>query len=226
MLGGGLQSTLLGLRATLDGFPATVTGRHHVVLLRPDTCWAPRRPRACCGRSDPSGCSPLSRPSPRPVFWVQASFRTARHLGPDAFDFRSVLRGHLCRRGELAQRPRYPGESWPAACALHVGFVRRARRCAISCCSWPISRHTDAVHVGVGVDLAVNGADSALPRQRVPEPAVPKKGALSRAVSQLAARRRGGFDIGCDLGDFLLDGAGVCTSEWLGKYRHRHVHGR
>ena len=34
MLGAGLQSTLLGIRATLEAFPTTVTGDRHGVLLR------------------------------------------------------------------------------------------------------------------------------------------------------------------------------------------------
>ena len=34
MLGAGLQSTLLGVRATLEGFPTDGDRRHHVVLLR------------------------------------------------------------------------------------------------------------------------------------------------------------------------------------------------
>jgi len=65
MLGAGLQGTLLGLRATLEGFSYSRNRHHHVVLLRGLIFWYFGPPRLL-RQIDPSVCSPSSRPSRRP----------------------------------------------------------------------------------------------------------------------------------------------------------------
>jgi hypothetical protein len=89
MLGAGLQGTLLGLRATLEGFPTPVTG---VVM----SCYY-------------IGYLLGTVAAPRLLRQVGHIRVFAALAGGDAPDLRSVLRRHLCCCRELAQRSCKPG---------------------------------------------------------------------------------------------------------------------
>ena len=102
MLGAGLQSTLLGVRATLEGFPTPVTGIimscYYVGYLFGTVA---RAAAAAAGRAHPR----IRRARGHRLGGDSGArlFRQSGYLGRHAPAVRHVFRRHLRRGGELAQ---------------------------------------------------------------------------------------------------------------------------
>src|SRR2546429_8492366 len=129
MLGAGLQATILGLRATLEGFPTPVTGLVMSCYYVGYLLGTQIAPRAAAGRARAglrgSRRAGLRREPGACLLGASAP------LGADAPRVRGVLRRDLCGRRELAQSPREPHQSRAPARHLHAGPVRRARGGAV-----------------------------------------------------------------------------------------------
>jgi len=221
MLGAGLQSTLLGLRATAEGFPPQVTGiimSGYYVGYLAGTAAAPRL---------------LRQVGHIRVFAALAAVASATILVQAAFVEPVVWVAMRLTSGVCFAGIYVVAESWlnDRATPAHRGrllsvymLVLYVGLGAAQFLILPANPNTTTPFMLVSVLISLSMVPIVVSAQQAPEPLVPRK-VRYRDLYQLAARGGRGVGFRDDLGGRLLDGPGIRALERTGQWGYRQLHG-